>query len=270
MTGYGKTADINLKSQLLPKDRELEIRARLAQMLVRGTIDVFLTWEPDASDSGRQINMDIARAYMHGAMELASEMGLSLSPEQTTGILSSVLRMPEVAEVKKTDVLGEENWPEISAAFDRCIDMVCDYRSREGKALYADVTSRVATIVELYDKIEMLEPERIDNIRKKIAKAAEDAAVKMDVERFEQEMIFYLEKLDINEEKVRLRQHCKYFMDTIDSEAAPGKKLVFIIQEMGREINTTGSKANCSEIQQYVVRMKDELEKIREQSMNIL
>ena len=153
----GKTADINLKSQLLPKDRELEIRARLAQMLVRGTIDVFLTWEPDASDSGRQINMDIARAYMHGAMELASEMGLSLSPEQTTGILSSVLRMPEVAEVKKTDVLGEENWPEISAAFDRCIDMVCDYRSREGKALYADVTSRVATIVELYDKIEMLE-----------------------------------------------------------------------------------------------------------------
>ena len=266
----GKTADINLKSQLLPKDRELEIRARLAQMLVRGTIDVFLTWEPDASDSGRQINMDIARAYMHGAMELASEMGLSLSPEQTTGILSSVLRMPEVAEVKKTDVLGEENWPEISAAFDRCIDMVCDYRSREGKALYADVTSRVATIVELYDKIEMLEPERIDNIRKKIAKAAEDAAVKMDVERFEQEMIFYLEKLDINEEKVRLRQHCKYFMDTIDSEEAPGKKLVFIIQEMGREINTTGSKANCSEIQQYVVRMKDELEKIREQSMNIL
>ena len=258
----GKTADINLKSQLLPKDRELEIRARLAQMLVRGTIDVFLTWEPDASDSGRQINMDIARAYMHGAMELASEMGLSLLPEQTTGILSSVLRMPEVAEVKKTDVLGEENWPEISAAFDRCIDMVCDYRSREGKALYADVTSRVATIVELYDKIE--------NIRKKIAKAAEDAAVKMDVERFEQEMIFYLEKLDINEEKVRLRQHCKYFMDTIDSEAAPGKKLVFIIQEMGREINTTGSKANCSEIQQYVVRMKDELEKIREQSMNIL
>jgi len=266
----GKTADINLKSQLLPKDRELELRARLAQMLVRGTIDVFLTWEPDASDSGRQINMDIARAYMHGAMELASEMGLSLSPEQTTGILSSVLRMPEVAEVKKTDVLGEENWPEISAAFDCCIDMVCDYRSKEGKALYADVTSRVATIVELYDKIEMLEPERIDNIRKKIAKAAEDAAVKMDVERFEQEMIFYLEKLDINEEKVRLRQHCKYFMDTIDSEAAPGKKLVFIIQEMGREINTTGSKANCSEIQQYVVRMKDELEKIREQSMNIL
>ena len=148
--------------------------------------------------------------------------------------------------------------------------MVCEYRSREGKALYDDVTSRVSTIRNLYDKIELLEPERVDNIRKKIVKAAEDLSIKMDKERFEQEMIFYLEKFDINEEKVRLRQHCKYFMDTIDSEEYPGKKLGFIIQEMGREINTTGSKANNSEIQQYVVRMKDELEKIREQSMNIL
>ena len=266
----GKTADINLKSQLLPKDKELELRARLAQVLVRGTIDVFLTWEADASDSGRQINMDVARTYMRGALELASEFGVSPDQTQTSAILASVLRMPEVAEVKRTDVLTDECWPEISDAFDRCLEMVCEYRSREGKALYDDVTSRVSTIRNLYDKIELLEPERVDNIRKKIVKAAEDLSIKMDKERFEQEMIFYLEKFDINEEKVRLRQHCKYFMDTIDSEEYPGKKLGFIIQEMGREINTTGSKANNSEIQQYVVRMKDELEKIREQSMNIL
>ncbi|HBH21543.1 MAG TPA: YicC family protein [Rikenellaceae bacterium] len=266
----GKTADINLKSQLLPKDKELELRARLAQVLVRGTIDVFLTWEADVSDSGRQINMDVARTYMRGAMELASEFGISSDQTQTSALLASVLRMPEVAEVKRTDVLTDECWPEISDAFDRCLEMVCEYRSREGKALYDDVTSRVSTIRNLYDKIELLEPERVDNIRKKIVKAAEDLSIKMDKERFEQEMIFYLEKFDINEEKVRLRQHCKYFMDTIDSEEYPGKKLGFIIQEMGREINTTGSKANNSEIQQYVVRMKDELEKIREQSMNIL
>ncbi len=266
----GKTADINLKSQLLPKDKELELRARLAQVLVRGTIDVFLTWEADASDSGRQINMDVARTYMRGALELASEFGVSPDQTQTSAILASVLRMPEVAEVKRTDILTDECWPEISDAFDRCLEMVCEYRSREGKALYDDVTSRVSTIRNLYDKIELLEPERVDNIRKKIVKAAEDLSIKMDKERFEQEMIFYLEKFDINEEKVRLRQHCKYFMDTIDSEEYPGKKLGFIIQEMGREINTTGSKANNSEIQQYVVRMKDELEKIREQSMNIL
>ncbi|HAZ74382.1 MAG TPA: hypothetical protein DCW53_03490, partial [Rikenellaceae bacterium] len=208
--------------------------------------------------------------YMRGAMELASEFGISSDQTQTSALLASVLRMPEVAEVKRTDVLTDECWPEISDAFDRCLEMVCEYRSREGKALYDDVTSRVSTIRNLYDKIELLEPERVDNIRKKIVKAAEDLSIKMDKERFEQEMIFYLEKFDINEEKVRLRQHCKYFMDTIDSEEYPGKKLGFIIQEMGREINTTGSKANNSEIQQYVVRMKDELEKIREQSMNIL
>ncbi|MBQ2102741.1 MAG: DUF1732 domain-containing protein, partial [Bacteroidales bacterium] len=158
----------------------------------------------------------------------------------------------------------------VEAAIDAAIAAVNEYRSREGVALHRDVTSRVATIGALYDEVEALEGERIETVKGKLLKALDELQAKPDPSRFEQELIFYLEKYDINEEKVRLRQHCKYFMDTIDGEPAPGKKLGFIIQEMGREINTTGSKANHAGIQRLVVRMKDELEKIREQSMNIL
>ena len=266
----GKTADINLKSQILPKDKELEIRSRIAAVLVRGTIDVYLTWEADASASARQINAEIAHSYLRGADELAERMGLKADDSLRGALLCSVLRMPDVAEARKGEIFSEEDLALIEDAFKRCLDMVEEYREKEGQVLYRDVTSRVAKILRLYDGVESFESERTANMRAKILKAAEDLGVKLDKERFEQEMIFYIEKFDINEEKVRLRQHCKYFMDTIDSEPYPGKKLGFIIQEMGREINTTGSKANHSEIQKLVVQMKDELEKIREQSMNIL
>ena len=266
----GKTADINIKSQILPKDKELEIRSRIAAALVRGTIDVYLSWEADASASARQINLDIARSYLQGAGELADGMGLSMDDSLRGALLCSVIRMPEVAEARKGELFTEEDLVRIDEALNRCLEMVEDYRGKEGQVLYRDVTSRVAKILSLYDGVEAFEAERAENMRAKILKAAEDLGVKLDKERFEQEMIFYIEKYDINEEKVRLRQHCKYFMDTIDSEPYPGKKLGFIIQEMGREINTTGSKANHSEIQKLVVQMKDELEKIREQSMNIL
>ena len=266
----GKTADIGLKTQLLPKDKELELRARIASRLVRGTLDVFITYEPNATEGTRLIDMEAARAYIAQTSILAKEIGVQYSPTNTAILLNAVLGLPNLTETKKADVITEENWPEVSAALDRCLDMVDDYRVREGEALYKDVTSRVAKILSLYEEVESHEKERLDAVRSRILKTAEDLQVKLDKERFEQEMIFYLEKLDINEEKVRLRQHCKYFMDTIDSESYPGKKLGFIIQEMGREINTTGSKANHAEIQKLVVQMKDELEKIREQSMNIL
>ena len=266
----GKTADINLKSQILPKDKELEIRSRIAAVLVRGTIDVYLTWEADASASARQINAEIASSYLRGADELAERMGLKADDSLRGALLCSVLRMPDVAEARKGELFSGEDLVLIEDAFKRCLDMVEEYREKEGQVLYRDVTSRVAKILRLYDGVESFESERTANMRAKILKAAEDLGVKLDKERFEQEMIFYIEKFDINEEKVRLRQHCKYFMDTINSEPYPGKKLGFIIQEMGREINTTGSKANHSEIQKLVVQMKDELEKIREQSMNIL
>ena len=178
--------------------------------------------------------------------------------------------MPDVIDAKKQDVITDANWPQVSLAIDEALDAIDDYRVREGQALYADVTGRVRTILALYDEVEGYESERIESVRARLMKNLEELKVKVDPERFEQEMVYYLEKLDINEEKVRLRQHCKYFMDTIDGEPFPGKKLGFIIQEMGREINTTGSKANHASIQKCVVRMKDELEKIREQSLNIL
>ena len=266
----GKNADINLRTSLLPKDKELDIRSKIASALTRGTIDVFITWTPRDEESGRQLNMDIARNYIEQARILAKEMGVQYSPANLALLLNTILRMPDIVDTRKGDIIEEDEWPEVNRAMDRCLEQVNEYRSNEGKALHADVCSRVANILALYDKVESHEAERLENIRSRIIKAAEELNIKMDKERFEQEMIFHLEKLDINEEKVRLRQHCRYFLDTIDGEAWPGKKLGFIIQEMGREINTTGSKANHAEIQKLVVQMKDELEKIREQSMNIL
>lgn len=266
----GKNADINLRSSLLPKDKELDIRSKVAAALTRGTIDVFLTWTPREEEGARQINMNVARGYIEQAGILAKEMGVQYSPSNFALLLNAILRMPDIVDTRKADVITEEDWPEINAAMDRCLAQVNDYRGKEGEALHKDVCGRVANILALYDQVESHETERLDNIRAKIVKAAEELNIKMDKERFEQEMIFHLERLDINEEKVRLRQHCRYFLDTIESEAYPGKKLGFIIQEMGREINTTGSKANHAEIQKLVVQMKDELEKIREQSMNIL
>jgi uncharacterized protein (TIGR00255 family) len=260
----GKSADINLKSSLLPKDKELEVRKRLADRLVRGTIDLYISFEAGASDTAHSINADVFHAYWQSAVK-------ALDKEVDPSILAgAILRLPDVVDSKKADIITEEEWPKVSAALDQALDQLCDYRANEGKALYKDVTGRVEGILKLYDQVEALEGERITTVREKFDKALAELAAKPNPERLEQEMIFYLEKYDINEEKVRLRQHCKYFMETIDGEPYPGKKLGFILQEMGREINTTGSKANHAGIQQLVVRMKDELEKIREQSMNIL
>ena len=267
----GKNAEIGIKSSLLPKDKEMQLRKTLTERLQRGTIDVFLNWEPSAGASVRTVNKELAVEYFRQIRELGSEIGAENLPLQEPNyLLGTLLRMPDVVDSSKHDIITEDNWPLVEKAFDQALDAICDYRSREGEALYKDVTSRVALILELENEVESCEPERIAAVRQKLQKNLEDLKVKCDVERFEQEMIFYLEKLDINEEKVRLRQHCKYFMDTIDGEPYPGKKLGFIIQEMGREINTTGSKANHAGIQRAVVRMKDELEKIREQSLNIL
>lgn len=264
----GKSADINLKSSLLPKDRDLEVRKRLADRLVRGTIDVYLTFEPNAAEGEKPVNTAALTSYLKQVRE-AVPVNLQGSTE-TALLVSTILRFPDVVDARKADVIGPEDWPQVSAAFDSALDQICTYRADEGKALYADVTSRVAGILKLYEQVEALEGERIVTVREKLQKALQDLGARVDPSRFEQEMVFYLEKYDINEEKVRLRQHCKYFMEVIDSDPYPGKKLGFIIQEMGREINTTGSKANHAGIQQLVVRMKDELEKIREQSMNIL
>ncbi len=264
----GKNADINLKSSLLPKDKELLVRQMIADFLSRGTIDVFLTLDPSPDAVSKPINAALAKEYLSEAVSIAPEISLNAVAKAT--LLSSILRMPDVVDSKKQDVITEEDWPAVASAFESALSEVNSYRSKEGVALYKDVTSRVGNILSLYQEVEALEGERIETVRAKLLKALDELSQKPDQSRFEQEMIFYLEKYDINEEKVRLRQHCKYFMDTIDGDPCPGKKLGFIIQEMGREINTTGSKANHAQIQKLVVQMKDELEKIREQSMNIL
>lgn len=267
----GKSADITIKSSLLPKDKEMEVRKRVSEALQRGSIDMFLTWEPNAIDKAKAINEDLALEYYQQLSSLASRIDMpDIRIDNPNYLIANILRMPDVVDTAKRDVITADNWPQVSDAVDAALAAIDDYRAKEGAALYKDVTGRVSTILKLYDEVERFEPERVSATRERLLKAAQDLQVKLDPERFEQEMIFYLEKLDINEEKVRLRQHCKYFMDTIDAEPYPGKKLGFIIQEMGREINTTGSKANHAGIQQLVVRMKDELEKIREQSMNIL
>lgn len=263
----GKTADINIKSQLLPKDKELLVRQKIADKLHRGTIDFFVTFEANAVSSAKHINQSLAEEYFRQISALSEKLGVNAD---SALFLNTVLRFPDVIDNTRQDIINDENWPVVEKAIDQAIDNTNDYRSREGVALYKDVTSRVNNILKLEDEVESFDGERIATVRAKIEKAIAELMLKPDQSRFEEEMIYYLEKFDINEEKVRLRQHCKYFMDTIDGEAFPGKKLGFIIQEMGREINTTGSKANHAGIQKIVVRMKDELEKIREQSMNIL
>lgn len=263
----GKTADVNIKSPLLPKDKELLVRQKLADRLHRGTIDFFVTFEANAVSSAKHINADLAESYFRQISELGDRLGLKAD---SALYLNSIIRFPDVIDNTRQDVITAENWAAVEAAIDEAISNTCDYRSREGVALYKDVTGRVQNILNLENEVESSEGERIAAVRAKLEKAISDLQLKPDQSRFEEEMIYYLEKFDINEEKVRLRQHCKYFMDTIDADEYPGKKLGFIIQEMGREINTTGSKANHAGIQKVVVRMKDELEKIREQSMNIL
>ena len=267
-----KSADISIKSSLLPKEKDIPVRKKLADRLQRGTIDLFLTFEAAGADAARPLNTEAVKAYYTQILSLRRELPGFTAPgdDDNSELLAAILRLPDVTDAKKADAIAEEDWPAVEAAIDEALDHLQAFRAQEGVALYKDVTGRVNTILGLYDEVEKLEGERIETVKARLLKNLEDLRQQPDPARFEQELIFYLEKYDINEEKVRLRQHCRYFMETIDGEPYPGKKLGFIIQEMGREINTTGSKANHAGIQQRVVRMKDELEKIREQSMNIL
>ena len=267
----GKTADISLKTSMLPKDKEMTVRQKIAASLTRGNIDFFLTYEPNAADSAKKINMDLAMEYYQQLTELGRQIGAdNLSGQNPNDLLAMILRMPEVMDAKKQDVITDENWPVVEACIDQALANINAFRAQEGEVLYKDVTSKVEKIMEYSRQVETFEQERVDAIREKILSRFAELKAEPDHSRLEQEMIFYIEKLDLNEERVRLRQHCKYFLDTIAGEECPGKKLGFIAQEMGREINTTGSKANHTEIQKIVVKMKDELEKIKEQSLNIL
>lgn len=267
----GKTADISLKTSMLPKDKEMTVRQKIAVALTRGNIDFFITFEANAADSAKKINIDLAMEYFQQIQELGKKIGTSsLQINNPNDLIATVLRMPEVMDAKKQDVITEDNWTVVEACIDQALANINAFRAQEGEVLYKDVTSKVENILEYSRQVEQFEQERVEAIREKILNRFAELKADPDPSRLEQEMIYYIEKLDLNEERVRLRQHCKYFIDTITNEECPGKKLGFIAQEMGREINTTGSKANHTEIQKIVVKMKDELEKIKEQSLNIL
>ena len=263
----GKTADISIKTSMLPKDKEMAVRQKIAAELTRGNIDFFVSFEPNAADSAKKINMDLAMEYYSQICALGKNIGAEGNPSD---LIATLLRMPEVMDSKKQDVITDENWPVVEKCIDEALANINAFRAQEGEVLYKDITSNVQKILEYSAQVETYEKERVEAIREKILSRFAEIKAEPDQSRLEQEMIYYLEKFDINEERVRLRQHCKYFLDTIAQEANPGKKLGFIAQEIGREINTTGSKANHTEIQKIVVKMKDELEKIKEQSLNVL
>ena len=267
----GKTADIGIKTSMLPKDKEIAVRQKIAAELTRGNIDLFISFEANAAENAKKINMDLAVEYYEQIQELSKRVGTSsIQINNPNDLIATILRMPEVMDAKKQDVITDENWPAVEACIDQAIANINNFRAQEGEVLLKDVTSKVEKILEYSAQVETYEQERVDSIRERIQSRLADLKAEPDQSRLEQEMIYYIEKLDLNEERVRLRQHCKYFLDTIAGEPNPGKKLGFIAQEMGREINTTGSKANHTEIQKIVVKMKDELEKIKEQSLNIL
>jgi len=272
----GKSADISIKSSLIPKEKDIYIRKKIADSLQRGTIDMYITWVPNAAEDAKQINTDLALDYFKQIQELKKLMNYTVPGTVTQGkdeamdTITAILRMPDVIDSRKQDVITEENWPLVEKAIDEALAQLNEFREREGAILVADVTAKVNSILESSHAIEPYEKERTEAVRERILARFEEIKIQPDPQRLEQEMIFYLEKLDINEERVRLRQHCAYYLETLTTDPYPGKKLGFIAQEMGREINTTGSKANHTAIQKLVTSMKDELEKIKEQSLNIL
>ena len=263
----GKNADITLKTSLIPREKEVEVRQHIVKVLNRGNIDLFANVERSADSTARTINKDILKAYLEQIN--AATAGTSLELCDPDHLLPAILRLPDIFENKSTEI-GEEEWATLFDAIKAAVAHLDEFRTKEGESLRRDVLGQVDKIESYVSEVEKYEKERIDSVRERIRARIAEIGAQPDENRLEQEIIFYIEKLDINEEKVRLRQHCKYFRETIEAEEFPGRKLGFIAQEMGREINTMGSKANHAEIQKWVVKMKDELEKIKEQSLNIL
>ncbi len=262
-----KQLDTTVKLPLLLRDKEMEIRNILNNELQRGKIEIGIYQEPKEGVTGHSINRPVVKNYIGDLQGLAKELGM----EDTERILQVAMRLPDAMKSEK-EVLGEGEWKQLKQTILKALAQVVSFREQEGMALAEDIGLRVHAILEKLSRIEPFEQERIGRVRKRIAGGLKELQkdVKADANRLEQEMILYLEKMDITEEKVRLRNHCKYFMETMKQGPSSGKKLGFITQEMGREINTLGSKAADSDIQRLVVEMKDELEKIKEQVFNVL
>ena len=290
MTGYGKAVlditgrkltieiktlnskqlDLNLKIPGYFREKEWEVRSLLTQRFERGKIDFYIGTEVTGEMLSFSINHALAVKYHEELKNLAR----ALNEDGTTELLSTVLKMPDVMQTSR-DELSEHDWASIAVAIEDAISQTDLFRTSEGRVLEEDMTNRVNSIISLLNSIEPFENKRITDLRERMsrdfAKYTGDLnGSAPDQNRFEQELIYYMEKLDITEEKVRLKKHCRYFLETLEEANSQGKKLGFVTQEMGREINTIGSKANDASIQMIVVQMKDELEKIKEQLGNIL
>ncbi|MBQ1696710.1 MAG: YicC family protein [Bacteroidales bacterium] len=263
-----KTLDVHTKLPLALNSKDLDIRAMIAAGLERGKVDLNITLTTDATEDNLRINEQLLEAYFRKTVEIARKFGVEIDQSL---LLTTLLRFPDVQKVEQEEEI-EDEWALTREAVEESIKQLNEFRIQEGQNLKNDFIKRVNLILSYLDEVEPLSNARVGIIRERILQRFEElkGTVDVDSNRLEQELIFYIEKLDITEEKVRLRNHCRYFIENIDADESTGKKLGFIAQEMGREINTLGSKANDAEIQKIVVKMKDELEKIKEQVLNIL
>ena len=284
MTGYGKAVlqlstkkvtieikslnsknlDLNVRIPSYYKEKELNVRKKLAKKLVRGKVDFSIFVEMTADETSTTINNGVVKQYMQQLRNIV-QSGTSEDLE----LLKMAISMPDALKTEREE-LDEEEWNLIDEKIDEALTKIVQYRIDEANSLEIDFKERIANIKKYLEEVNALDNDRIENVKARLKKAIDDLKVETDENRFEQELIYYLEKLDINEEKVRLANHLDYFLQTLASEESNGKKLGFIIQEMGREINTTGSKANFAPMQKAVIQMKNELEQIKEQILNVL
>lgn len=263
-----KQVDISLRMPNLYKEKEMEIRNMIKNCLERGKIDMSIYFDNADSDKDVSINQHIVEQYFKQMLDVADSLGVETNNNE---ILQTIMRFPDTLK-QKTEELDEKEWERLKAGIEKALQEIDKFRIQEGRVLIEDILHRIDLIQGFAAEVPQYEDRRIEGVRQRLLEKMNgwNEIQNIDQNRLEQEIIYYLEKLDITEEKVRLANHCKYFTETAEKEDAPGRKLGFIAQEIGREINTMGSKANDHDIQKLVVRMKDELEKIKEQSLNIL
>lgn len=256
-----KNLDLNARMPSVYREKELELRNIIARSLVRGKIDFGLFIEITGEETSTQLNEGVVKQYI--------EQLKNITDGDAVELLKMAVRMPDALKTER-DQIDEKEYQAIKDALQKGLSEINEFRSEEGKVLESDFLLRINTISDLLNKVKEIDPERMGQIRERLEKAVKEIKETVDANRFEQELIYYIEKYDITEEKVRLENHLKYFINTLNSKDSNGKKLGFISQEIGREINTMGSKANYAPLQQVVIQMKDELEKIKEQLLNVL
>lgn len=262
-----KQSDINTRTPALYREKDIVIRKVISEKLVRGKIDFNIYVENLGDESNSKINEPILKSYFEHLKNISAELDLAI--DHST--LHAAMRLPDVVKTEY-ETLDEKEWETILENIKKALNDIDAFRIQEGEALKADICGNIESIQKLLSEIEPFEAQRIETIKNRLTESLNSLKMNgtSDENRFEQELIFYLERLDINEEKVRLANHCEYFLETVDFETSSGKKLGFISQEIGREINTIGSKANDKNIQRIVVQMKDHLERIKEQLLNVL